>query len=253
MATEPMPTAAPVAEHQAQISPSGRIVGTFFSPKPTFEDIVRKPTWLLPMAIIVISALIGVVSLNAHFDWKSYVLQQIEKSPQAASLSAEQKQQRAEVGAKYSPLFAYVFGIPAPILSLLVIALVLMGAYNLFAGAGVNYKTSLSIVCHAFVPAAIVGTLLFVTVLFLKPVGSFDLENPVATNLAILFPEDASKWLLALGKNIDLLEIWKLLLLGIGFAAVNPKKLKGAKPFTIIFGIFLLYLVVRVGITFIFS
>ena len=98
MATEPMPTPAPVVEPQAQISPFGRIMGMFFSPKPTFEDIVRKPTWLLPMAIIVIFALIGVVSLNAHFDWKSYVLQQIEKSPQAASMSAEQKQQRAEVG-----------------------------------------------------------------------------------------------------------------------------------------------------------
>jgi hypothetical protein len=68
-----------------------------------------------------------------------------------------------------------------------------------------------------------------------------------------LFPEDSAKWLMALGKNIDLLEFWKLILLGIGFGAVNPRKLKGAKPFIIAFGAFLVYIIVRVGLAFIFS
>jgi hypothetical protein len=34
------------AQPQASISPIGRIAGVFFSPKATFEDIVRKPSWL---------------------------------------------------------------------------------------------------------------------------------------------------------------------------------------------------------------
>jgi hypothetical protein len=128
-----------------------------------------------------------------------------------------------------------------------------MGAYNLIAGVGVNFKTSLSIVSHAIFPAAVVGTLLFLTVLFLKPVGMFDLDNPVATNLASLFPDEAPKWLVALGKNIDLLEIWKLMLLAVGFAAVNPRKLKPGKAFGIVLGVFLIYVVLRVGIAFAFS
>jgi hypothetical protein len=81
----------------------------------------------------------------------------------------------------------------------------------------------------------------------------FDLDNPVATNVAALLPDDASKWLVALGKNIDLLEFWKLLLLSIGFAAVYPKKLKGGKSFSIVLGAFLIYLVLRVGLAFAFS
>jgi Yip1 domain len=253
MATEPIPTPMPAEAVKATISPMGRIIGTFFSPKPTFEDIVRKPTWILPMVLILVLSATGVVALNQHFDWKGYVAQQIEKSPRAASLSADQKQQQAEVSAKYAPIFAYVFGLPLPLIGILVIALVLMGLYNLMAGAGANYKTSLAIVCHALVPASIVGTFLFLLVLFLKPVGSFDLENPVATNLAILLPEDAGKWLVTLCKNIDLLEFWKLILLGIGFAAVNPRKLKGAKPFAIVFGAFLVYVILRTGIAFAFS
>jgi hypothetical protein len=249
MATIP----APVAEPQAAISPIGRIFGVFFSPKPTFEDIVRKPNWILPTALILLFSLAAVIALNSHFSWRDYISQQIEKSPRAAQLSADQKERQVEMSAKFSPAVAYVFGLVIPICGLLVIALVLWGAFNVMAGAGADFKTSLAIVSHAVIPASVVGTILFVTVLFLKPVGMFDLDNPVATNVAALLPEDASKWLVALGKNIDLLELWKLVLLSIGFAAVNPKKLKGGKAFNIVLGVFLIYLVLRVGIAFAFS
>jgi Yip1 domain len=249
MATIP----APVAEPQAALSPFGRIIGVFFSPKVTFEDIVRKPSWILPTALMLLFSLAAIIALNSHFSWRDYISQQIEKSPRAAQLSAEQKEKQVEMSAKFSPVFAYVFGLVLPICGLLVIALVLWGAFNVMAGAGAGFKTSLAIVSHAVIPASIVGTILFITVLFLKPVGMFDLDNPIATNVAALLTDDAPKWLVALGKNIDVLELWKLVLLSIGFAAVNPKKLKGAKSFNIVLGVFLVYLVIRVGIAFAFS
>jgi hypothetical protein len=249
MATVP----SPVAEPQAGISPFGRIIGVFFSPKATFEDIVRKPNWLLPMALIVVMSLVAIVALNSHFSWRDYISQQIEKSPRAAQLSAEAKEKQVEISAKYSPIVAYVFGLVLPVCGILVIALVLWGAFSIMAGLGTNYKTALAIVSHAVVPASVISTILFITVLFLKPVGTFDLDNPIATNVAALLSDDASKWLVALGKNLDLLELWKLLLLSIGFAAVSPKKLQGGRAFSIVFGAFLVYLVLRVGIAFAFS
>jgi hypothetical protein len=249
MATVP----SPVAEPQAGISPFGRIIGVFFTPKATFEDIVRKPNWLVPMALILLMSLGAVIALNSHFSWRDYVSQQIEKSPRAAQLSAEAKERQVEMSAKFSPIVAYVFGLLIPICGILVIALVLWGAFSIMAGAGSDYKTALAIVSHAVVPASVIGTILFITVLFLKPVGMFDLDNPIATNVAALLSDDASKWLVALGKNLDLLELWKLVLLSIGFAAISPKKLQGGKAFSIVFGVFLVYLVLRVGITFAFS
>lgn len=244
---------APVAEPQASLSPIGRIVGVFFSPKATFEDIVRKPSWLIPMALMLILSVLGVLALNSHFNWREYNTQQIEKSPRSAQLTPEQKQQQIEMGSKYAPIASFVFGTVIPVLAVLVIALVYMGAYNLMAGAGANFKTSLSIIAHSLIPASIVGTVLFVTVLFLKPVGMFDLDNPVATNLAAFLPDESAKWLVALCKNIDLLELWKILLISIGFAAVNPRKLKGGKPFTIAISVFLVYVLIRVGFAFILS
>ena len=72
-------------------------------------------------------------------------------------------------------------------------------------------------------------------------------------NLAALLPDEAAKWLVALCKSFDLFTFWTLILLAMGFAAVNPKKLKGAKAFTIAFSVWAVYVVCRVGWAFIFS
>ncbi len=81
----------------------------------------------------------------------------------------------------------------------------------------------------------------------------FSFENPVATNLAALLPDESAKWLVALCKSIDLFVFWTLILLAIGFATVNPRKLKGAKSFTVAFSVWAVYVVLRVGWAFIFS
>jgi hypothetical protein len=77
MATSPMP----VAEPQASVSPFGRIIGVFFSPKATFEDIARKPSWLLPVLISTILGIVSTVVLNQRVNWRDYIAQQIDKSP----------------------------------------------------------------------------------------------------------------------------------------------------------------------------
>jgi len=252
MATEPMPAPMPGEEPKAAISPVGRIFGVLFSPKPTFEDIVRKPSWLLPVIVLVILSAAVAFGINQKMNWREYMSQQIEKSPAAAQLSADQKEQRIEAGAKFAPYSAYIFGIPAPAIGLFAVTLILWGAYNLLAGANVNFSTALGIVSHAFVPA-LVANLIFLLVLFLKPYGTLDLDNPVATNIAAFFPEDSAKWLMAAGKNIDIFVIWMTALIAIGFAAANPKKLKGGKAYTIAFGLLAVWIVFRVGIAFAFS
>jgi len=254
MATIPVSAAAPEpdAQPQAAISPFGRILGMFFSPKSTFEDIVRKPSWLLPMAITLILSIVAVACLNQRISWREYMVQQIEKSPRSAQLTPDQKEQQIAMGAKYAPYTSYIFGVPAPLLVILVVTLVMWVAYNLIGGANTNFKTSLAIVSHAFV-VTWVSTLLFLLVLFLKPFGTVDLDNPVATNVAAFLPDGVPKWLDALCKNIDIFSLWVLILIAIGFAATNPKKLKGSKAFSIGFAVLVAYIVVRVGIAFVTS
>lgn len=250
MATTSLP--APEAQSQPAIGPFGRIIGVFFSPKPTFEDIVRTPTWVLPIVLLTIFSIAVCFAINQRVNWREFMSQQIEKSPQAASLSAEQKEQRIEAGAKFSPIFTYVVGVVGPILGTLIVGLVMWGAYNLLGGANTNFSTSFAITSHAFL-TGLVSSVLFLLILYLKPYGTVDLENPVAANVAAFLPDDAAKWLVTLGKSIDIFTIWTLILLAIGFAATNPKKLRGSKPLVIAFSVWVAFVVCRVGWAFIFS
>ncbi len=248
MATIP----ASVAEPQASISPFGRIIGVLFSPKATFEDIARKPSWLLPVLISTVLGIIATVSLNQRINWREYVTQQIEKSPRAANLSAEQKQQQAEISAKITVYIVYAVGILSSVLFALIVGAVMMLAYNLLGGTDAKFSQALAIAAHTLV-VGIISTPIFLLVLFLRPTGTVDPNNPVATNLAVFLPEESAKWLVALCKSIDIFTFWTLILLAIGFAAVNPRKLKGSKPYVIAFSVWGALVVVKVLWAFIFS
>ena len=250
MATTTAPIPAP--EAQASLSTFQRIIGVLFSPKSTFQDIARKPSWIAPVLVSTVLSIIAVVVLNQRMNWREYISQQIEKNPRAAQLSADQKEKQTEVSVKITVAIVYAAGVLVPILFALIVGLVMMGAYNLFAGAGATFSQSLAIAAHSLL-VGIVSTPIFLLVLFLKPPGTIDPENPVATNLAAILPDESAKWLVTLCKSLEIFTFWTLILLAIGFAAVNPKKLKGAKSYMIAFGIYAAYVLVRVGVAFIFS
>lgn len=243
---------APEAQSQPAISAVGRVIGVFFSPKQTFEDIVRKPSWVLPVVLLTLFSIGVSFAINQRINFREFMTQQIEKNPRSANLSAEQKQQQIEGGAKFTPIVIWAFGVCGPVLFVMFVALAMWGAYNLLGGANTNFGTSFAITAHAAL-TGLVSSSLMILVLYLKPPGTVDLENPVATNLAAVLADDSAKWLFKLLNSIDIFSFWTLILLAIGFAATNPKKLKGSKAFTIAFSVWAVYVVCRVGGAWIFS
>ena len=244
MATVPQQT-------PAALSPVGRMSGVFFSPKATFEDIARKPSWVAPTVLLTVLSILVCIGINQRVDWREFMSQQLDKSP-TAQMSAEQKQQRIEAGAKVTRTVTYVVGAVGPILFVLVVAVVMMGAYNLLAGTNATFPQSLAVTAHAAMPG-VVSSLLFLVILYLKPFGTVDMENPVAANAGAFLPEGSAKWLLTSAKQIDIFTIWTLILLAIGFAAINPKKLPGGRAFSIAFGVWAVWVLIRTGAAFIIS
>jgi len=242
----------PAPEAEATISPFGRIIGIFFSPKTTYQDIVRKPSWVLP--VVLMTVLGGVVgfALNKRVDWREVASKRIEESPRASQLSAEQKEQQLAMSAKISPAIAYAIGILGPILGCVIVSGTMLGAFNLLAGANANFKVSLAIVSHAYA-VSLLSSLLFLLILFLKPPGTVDVENPIAANLGAFLPEGTSKPLMALGTAIDLFSFWIIALIGIGFATFNPKKLKTGSAIGMVLVPWAVYEAVRIGLAYIFS
>src|SRR5262244_2311197 len=85
----------------------GRLMGVFFSPKATFQDIAARPSWLVPVLLMTVLGVVTAFVMNQKVDWRDVASKRIEESPRAANLSAEQKQQQIEMSAKVSPPIAY--------------------------------------------------------------------------------------------------------------------------------------------------
>jgi len=245
-------TAVPAPEAQAPINHFGRIIGVFFSPKETFQSIAQRPSWILPVVLMTVLGVIVGFCLNKRVDWREVASKRIEESSRASQLSAEQKEQQLAMSAKISPAVAYAFGLLGPILLAVIVGAAMLGAYNLLGGANANFKVAIGIVSHAYV-VSMVSSLLFLLILFLKPPGTVNLENPVAANLGAFLPDGTSKTLMALGTAVDLFSFWIISLIGLGFAAFNPKKLKIGRSISIALTVWAVYQAFHLGITFIFS
>lgn len=242
-----IPTASSAPESQAPINHFGRVLGALFSPKPTFEDVARRPSWIAPLALLTVLGLVFSFVMNQRVDWDSFIRQQAEKNPRFAQLSEEQKQQALGPQTKFAPAFAYVLGGLGSAIFALLLTLIYWGAFNLFAGAGLRFGTSFGIASHAIMPSAISSVLGIVT-MYLKQSGEVDPENIVASNVGALLAEDAPKWLAKLGSYLDVFDFWMMFLLATGFAAANPKKISLGKALGIVFGLWAVYVLIKVVI-----
>ncbi|NJM30287.1 MAG: hypothetical protein HC855_09450, partial [Rhizobiales bacterium] len=148
--------------------------------------------------------------------------------------------------------FAYGIGGLGPILGALLMGAIYLLLFNVMAGAGTNFKTSLSIVAHANMTGLIFAPIVII-VMLLRAYGDVDPNNMVATSLYSFLPDGASRWMQSLGQSIELFWIWTMVLMAVGFAATNRKKISTGKAFALIGGLWVIWVMVKVGAAAMFS
>ena len=248
------PTPAP--EAMAPVNHFGRMLGALFSPRATFEDIARRPSWVAPVILLTVISLAGVVVFTQRVGWERVMQQQIERNPRAsarlAELSPEQRQQALARNAQIYKVIGYGIGVVGSLVVVAVVAVVLMGLINLLCGAGVNYRTSMGIVAHAYMPSVIAG-LLGILVLFLRDPETVDVEHLVASNVGAFLSSDSPRWLISLASSLDLFAFARIALLGIGFASASPRKVSVGKALAIVLGAYAIFVFLAAGLAAVFS
>jgi hypothetical protein len=248
MADAAPPTPAPAASDNS----FSRIFGVLFSPKPTFESIVRRPTWIVPVILGCIFFIAVVAIFTQRGGWPSFFEKQDANNSRMQNMSAEERERTIETQIKIAPKFGYVEGLVVPPIAALVVAGVLMLVFNLSGATKVDFKTSLAIVSYSWVPWLVHGVL-SILILFLKDPSTVDLQNIVASNPGAFLSDDAAKWLVSLLSSIDIFAIWTLALLAIGYSASNPKKLSFGKAFVLAMIPWIFFIAIKVGLTAAFS
>jgi hypothetical protein len=192
-------------------------------------------------------------SIDRQVGFERVVENIVQASPrqeeQLASLAPEQRASRLKAmasGYRYtsyaSPIFILVFTALG--------ALILWGSFNLGLGARTTFGQMFCLWMYCSLPRLLSGLLTIVTLSFGGGAESFDLKNPVGTNIGY-YLADAPAWLKTGLGFFDVIGLWTLVLLVIGTAVVA--KVSRGRAAAVVVGWWLLILVVSVASTAAFS
>lgn len=252
----PHPQDQPRVEEPARLGPLARLTGTLLSPGETFADVNRKPTWIAPIIIAIATVLASTFFFQwrVHPDWDSIMRNQMKKQMERSnqSLTEDQMQQRVEVGktiAKFSPIIAAVF---TPIIYVILAGIFALGL--MFIQAKTTFKKILSVVAWSGAAIGIVSTVVTMASLMVRDEESLRSIDPtqsagiVPSNLAAFLSSNTSAAIKSVAGSLDIFTIWTLILLSIGFASIaGSRKITAGKTATVVFGFWLVFVLIKVG------
>lgn len=233
------PAPAPATKNSFQ-----RIAGVFFAPVETFADIARRPDILIPLLVIVVIGYIGIFIALPHLDWDAMVATQAEMvKKQNPNMSDADIAQMGKFAKALGTASMYV----APFLVIIgyaIVALVVWGACRIMGGEG-DYKQAFSTTLYAHFPRTLLGIIGAIVVMLRGKVDPSQMATVVKSSPAFLVDMQDQPVLFTLLASLEIFQIWTIVLLIIGFAALT--KLSRAKTAAIILSLWVITLVVKVG------
>lgn len=221
-------TASPVPpEPVASSSFFQNLIDLYFAPREAFGRIVREARWLLPFVGFVLVTLGFVLIWISKMDAMQFARTTLEESAFWDKIPVEQRAQVIEQTAGRMK-YAWINGLVGGTVWLLIVSLVLMFVFRFFYSAEIRFKQSFSIVTWVFFATSLVTTPLTMVVLALKNDWNLNPQEVLQANLSLLLDKStAAKTLWALLSSIDLVSIWIVVLLAVGFG-VAARKSTGA-------------------------
>jgi hypothetical protein len=255
MAAAPVPPSPlPAATPEPPLSQGARLVDTFIAPSKAFADLNRSASWWAPWIVISIFSLLFIYTMGRQITFEQISRNQIAHSKRADQFDKLPADQQASQIKLSSNIIRYAaFGSPLLVLFYFLIATVALWAtFNFGAGANAGFGKSYAVFMYGSLPG-IVGASLGIISMFagVNPEG-FDINNPVGTNLAYyLDPEATGKFIHSMASALDVISIWSIVLIGIGYSCIS--KVKRSTAITIVAVWFLVYKLVGASIAAAFS
>lgn len=233
------PAPAPATKNSFQ-----RIAGVFFAPVETFADIARRPDILVPLLLALAIGYVSTFLVMPHLDLDAMVSQQAEMmKKQNPNLGEDDIARMGRITKSFTKVAGYV-GPLLLILGYLVIALVVWGACRLMGGQG-DFKQALSATLYAHFPRLLLSIIAAVVVMARGMVDPMQMATVVKSSPAFLVDMKAQPVLYTVLGSLEIFQIWTLVLLIIGFAALT--KLSKAKTAAIVISLWVVMLVVKIG------
>lgn len=206
------------------------ILDLFFSPTRYFLKLREKPIWLLPLILILISALLQSFVATRYVKFDEIITKMRERGmteEQIERVKNFYQSPKALVLTSFSVIFT-------TFIALFLLSLLLNFALPLLGKEGIFLKT-FSVVVNAGLVSAL-GNLLRSLLILIK-------KSPfVATNLSLILPQNLKKtFLFSLFSQLDIFLIYQFALIGLGLTLIY--ELKGKKGYYLPFSLYSLWVI----------
>jgi hypothetical protein len=216
----------PAVSDPPQMSEISTIANIFFEPGRVFEDLKRKPRFIIGsviIALLVTAYTFGLITKVGEAGVRRAVLQQIEKSPQTASMSQEQKAGIVDMNLKIQKYTSYA--VPVIVfISILLGGLFYFLAAKAFGGNG-GFLHGVSVWVYSSIPPTVVAMIANGLVLMLKSADEIDISasqrGVIQASPGFLLDGKSMPVLTTLVNTLDLFMIWGWILAAIGLRITN--------------------------------
>ncbi len=221
----PLPEQINIVKDPPQMSEAGTLGSIFFEPGATFEDLRRKPRFILAALISLILFTLFLGAFNAKLGYENIVRARLESSSFYQNQPPEAKQKMLEQ--QTSPVVRYISIAIAPIVLLLTFiigGLIYWGGANAMGGS-MTFLRGVSVWVYSSFPPFVVSMLANLLILFLKSPDDIDIaasqQGLIHANPAFFMDIKSMPVLGALLGTFDLFYIWGWILAAIGLRVVG--------------------------------
>jgi len=247
-----------ITEETQALSQMDAISGIFTEPGNTFETMTKFPKrnfWLLPLIILVITSVVSSFLFFSDTELVSKMMdkqktkmrEKMQESVKSGKMTQEQANDAIEKAEKFmdpSGLFFKITGFAGAVVSPFIMLFLLSVIYMLFLKtmkANFDFTNLLNVVGLSMMISA-VGSILGIVI-------SIIMGELTSIGLALIFkPEVVGETLHSLFMKLDVFSLWFYVLVSIGL--VKVAKIKPVMSYSVVFGLWVLWLVIT---TFVFS
>lgn len=226
-------------KEEPQMSELSTLTSIFFEPGRTFEDLRRKPRFVMALAVIIV--MVWAFSFAFYYKvgedgFRRFSAEQLDKNPQAQGMTPEQKSNAVDLNMTIISVFRYAL----PILIILGVAiggLIYWLAAKAFGGSG-NFWHGVSTWVYSSLPPTVVGMIANLIILLFKSVDEIDIATSqrgvIQANPSMFLDGKSMPVLTTLLSTFDLFTIWGWVLAAIGLRIMNKISSGSAWAITII-------------------
>jgi len=209
------------ASTQAPLSETQRCIDIFTAPTKTFIDIRRKATFWGPLIVMIIVGIGFSFTVQKKIGWEQVfqnnmrqapaTLEKIESNPKAESIKAGY--------IKGGAISSYLYWVLV-LLVTLITSLLIWVSINFGFGGKAKYSQIYAVSLYSGLVMNIKFLLGIVAIFAGLAPESFLINNPVGSNIGYYLSTDSPAWLRILCTQIDIFQIWAIVLSVIGVSVV---------------------------------